>query len=60
MEEIMKRKIIAITVLILYTLVIGLDCSVYADDNEKVVVLVYHHLLKDSENKNKINAAIVV
>ena len=55
----MKIKIIAITVLILYTLVIGLDCSVYADDNEKVVVLVYHHLLKDSENKNKINAAIV-
>lgn len=55
----MKRKILSITVLILYTLIIGLHCAVYADENEKVVVLLYHHLLKDSENKNKSNAAIV-
>ena len=59
MEENMKKKILTITVLVLYTFITGLDCSAYTDNNEKVIVLAYHHLLKDIENKNKDNAAIV-
>lgn len=54
----MKKFIIA--VLILYVVIIGLNtAAVYADKNEKVIVLLYHHLLQDSENKNKNNGAIV-
>lgn len=58
----MKRKIFVFVaaILILHAFIAGLNCNVYADKkDEKVVVFVYHHLLKDSENKSKNNAAVV-
>lgn len=56
----MKKTILTITILLLYVLINGLNtANVYADRNEKVVVLLYHHLLQDSDNKNKNNGAVV-
>ena len=55
----MKRIIFAYVILIFCTLIIRLDYTVYADENEKVIVLLYHHLLKEKENRNKGNASIV-
>ena len=55
----MKRKIFAFTFLTLYILITGFNCNVYGNGSGKIIVLLYHHLLKDSENTNKGNSSVV-